>query len=258
MRLLLLDNFDSFTFTLADYLRQLGAEVVVRRNDVPLAELRVPDFDGVVLSPGPGTPAAAGVMPALIQAFTSGCPCWACAWATRRWASFLGPAWCRAARPMHGKVTDMRCDTTDPLFAGLPAMQPVTRYHSLVVSEPLPAGLCPWPAPPARRPSSWPCATARCRSTASSFTPKPCSPRTGWQFWPIGSVVVSLPKPLQLRLLFLVLSLVPLSQTPAPNQNENYAAATSTSTGMSMWTKARGRCCCCCTACLARSATGRT
>ena len=60
MRLLLLDNFDSFTFTLADYLRQLGVEVVVRRNDVPLHELQVPDFDGIVLSPGPGTPAQAG------------------------------------------------------------------------------------------------------------------------------------------------------------------------------------------------------
>ena len=60
MRLLLLDNFDSFTFTLADYLRQLGAEVAVRRNDVPLADLHVPDYHGVVLSPGPGTPAAYG------------------------------------------------------------------------------------------------------------------------------------------------------------------------------------------------------
>ena len=66
MRLLLLDNFDSFTFTLADYLRQLGAEVLVRRNDVPLAELQALDFDGIVLSPGPGTPAQAGVMPAVI------------------------------------------------------------------------------------------------------------------------------------------------------------------------------------------------
>ena len=69
MLLLLLDNFDSFTFTLADYLRQLGADVFVRRNNVPLAELEALAFDGIVLSPGPGTPAQAGVMPALIAAF---------------------------------------------------------------------------------------------------------------------------------------------------------------------------------------------
>ena len=67
MRLLLLDNFDSFTFTLADYLRQLEAEVVVRRNDVSLPELQGLNFDGIVLSPGPGAPAQAGVMPAVIE-----------------------------------------------------------------------------------------------------------------------------------------------------------------------------------------------
>jgi anthranilate/para-aminobenzoate synthase component II len=69
MRLLLLDNFDSFTFTLADYLRQQGAEVVVRRNDATLTELQALEFDGIVLSPGPGTPAQAGVMPAVIEAY---------------------------------------------------------------------------------------------------------------------------------------------------------------------------------------------
>ena len=138
MRLLLLDNFDSFTFTLADYLRQLKADVTVRRNDVPLAELRVPDFDAVVLSPGPGTPAAAGVMPALIQAFHQTVPMLGVCLGHQALGEFFGAEVGRAARPMHGKVTDMRCDPAEPLFAGLPAVQPVTRYHSLVVREPLP------------------------------------------------------------------------------------------------------------------------
>ena len=143
MRLLLLDNFDSFTFTLADYLRQLGAEVLVRRNDVSLAELQVLDFDGIVLSPGPGTPAQAGVMPAVIEAFHQRKPMLGVCLGHQALGEFFGGIVVRAARPMHGKVSNMRCDTSDPLFAGLPATQPVTRYHSLILSEPLPAAVLP-------------------------------------------------------------------------------------------------------------------
>ena len=138
MRLLLLDNFDSFTFTLADYLRQLGAEVLVRRNDVPLAELEALHFDGIVLSPGPGTPARAGVMPAVIAAFHQTKPMLGVCLGHQALGEFFGGRVVRAARPMHGKVSEMRCDTSEPLFAGLPALQPVTRYHSLILSEPLP------------------------------------------------------------------------------------------------------------------------
>ena len=138
MRLLLLDNFDSFTFTLADYLRQLDADVTVRRNDVPLAELDVPGFDAVVLSPGPGTPAAAGIMPALIRKFHQTMPMLGVCLGHQALGEFFGAEVGRAARPMHGKVTDMCCDPAEPLFVGLPAVQPVTRYHSLVVREPLP------------------------------------------------------------------------------------------------------------------------
>ncbi|MBO2011943.1 anthranilate synthase component II [Hymenobacter negativus] len=143
MRLLLLDNFDSFTFTLADYLRQLGAQVVVRRNDVPLAELQVPAFDGVVLSPGPGTPSQAGVMPALIQAFYQDMPMLGVCLGHQALGEFFGATVTRAARPMHGKVSEMHCDTAELLFAGLPATQLITRYHSLIVSEPLPPMLLP-------------------------------------------------------------------------------------------------------------------
>ena len=141
MRLLLLDNFDSFTFTLADYLRQLGAEVTVQRNDVALAALRVPDFDGVVLSPGPGTPAQAGVMPALIEAYHRQLPMLGVCLGHQALGEFFGAAVVRAARPVHGKVSEMRCEPGEALFAGLPATQPVTRYHSLVVREPLPPQL---------------------------------------------------------------------------------------------------------------------
>ena len=143
MRLLLLDNFDSFTFTLADYLRQLGAEVLVHRNDVPLAKLAALNFDGIVLSPGPGTPARAGVMPALIAAFHQTKPILGVCLGHQALGEYFGATVVRAARPMHGKVSDMHCDTSEPLFAGLPATQLVTRYHSLVLAEPLPAALVP-------------------------------------------------------------------------------------------------------------------
>lgn len=143
MRLLLLDNFDSFTFTLADYLRQLGAEVVVRRNDVPLAALQVESFDGVVLSPGPGTPSQAGVMPALIQAYYKEMPMLGVCLGHQALGEFFGATVTRAARPMHGKVSEMHCDTAEMLFAGLPATQLITRYHSLIVREPLPPVLLP-------------------------------------------------------------------------------------------------------------------
>ncbi len=141
MRLLLLDNFDSFTFTLADYLRQLGAEVIVRRNNVPLAELQALDFDAIVLSPGPGTPAQAGVMPAVIRAFHQHKPMLGVCLGHQALGEFFGAAVVRAARPMHGKVSDMCCNPAEPLFAGLPTVQAVTRYHSLVLREPLPASL---------------------------------------------------------------------------------------------------------------------
>ena len=143
MRLLLLDNFDSFTFTLADYLRQLGADVFVRRNNVPLAELEALAFDGIVLSPGPGTPAQAGVMPALIAAFHQTKPMLGVCLGHQALGEFFGGAVVRAARPMHGKVSEMRCDAAEPLFADLPTTQLVTRYHSLVLAEPLPPALRP-------------------------------------------------------------------------------------------------------------------
>ena len=138
MRLLLLDNFDSFTFTLADYLRQLGADVLVLRNDVSLATLARQKFDGAVLSPGPGTPAEAGVMPAFIHEYHQRLPMLGVCLGHQALGEYFGGRVVRATRPMHGKVAEMRCATADPLFAGLPALQPVTRYHSLVLAEPLP------------------------------------------------------------------------------------------------------------------------
>ena len=138
MKFLLLDNFDSFTFTLADYLRQLGAEVLVRRNDVPLAELRKLEFEAVVLSPGPGTPREAGSLLPLIEACHQHVPVLGVCLGHQALGQYFGATLRRAARPMHGKVSEMEWVGEGPLFAGLPKRLAVTRYHSLVLADELP------------------------------------------------------------------------------------------------------------------------
>lgn len=143
MRLLLLDNFDSFTYTLADYLRQLGAEVVVLRNDVSLSRIQQECLAGIVLSPGPGTPAHAGVMPEVIAHFYDKLPMLGVCLGHQALGEFFGATLRRAARPMHGKVSVLHCLDDQTIFAGLPAHQEITRYHSLVLAEPLPPTLLP-------------------------------------------------------------------------------------------------------------------
>ena len=153
LKLLLLDNFDSFTFTLADYLRQLGAEVLVRRNDVPLSELCQSAFDAIVLSPGPGTPAEAGTLLAVIDAYHQRVPILGVCLGHQALGQYFGATLRRAARPMHGKVSEMTVVGEGPLFTGLPARLPITRYHSLILTNELPPTLealayAPGPAGP--------------------------------------------------------------------------------------------------------------
>ncbi|SHI31502.1 anthranilate synthase, component II [Hymenobacter daecheongensis DSM 21074] len=142
MQVLLLDNFDSFTYNLLDYYRQLGVHAHVVRNDVPLAEIQRLAFDAVVLSPGPGTPAAAGCLLALIEAYHQRLPMLGVCLGHQALGEFFGARLTRAARPMHGKLSTISCAIEDPLFAGLPARMPVTRYHSLVLKD-LPPVLAP-------------------------------------------------------------------------------------------------------------------
>jgi anthranilate synthase/aminodeoxychorismate synthase-like glutamine amidotransferase len=141
---LLLDSFDSFTHMLADYLRQLGLHVLVRRNDVPLAELRALNVVGVVLSPGPGTPATAGNLLAVINEFQTRLPMLGVCLGQQALGEFFGGRLRAAARPVHGKVSEIELLGNDPWLAGLPRRQLVTRYHSLSIeADSLPAALLP-------------------------------------------------------------------------------------------------------------------
>ncbi len=134
-KLLLLDNYDSFTFNLFHRLGELGAEVEVVRNDAltPGEALeRAPD--AVVISPGPCDPDRAGISLALIEHASEVCPVLGVCLGHQAIGQVFGGKVVRAPAPMHGKVCDIHHDGTG-VFAGLPNPFPATRYHSLVVER---------------------------------------------------------------------------------------------------------------------------
>jgi anthranilate synthase/aminodeoxychorismate synthase-like glutamine amidotransferase len=140
--LLVIDNYDSFTYNLVQYLGELGAEVVVRRNDAVTVE-EVGDMQpaGIVLSPGPCAPAQAGVTVDVIRAWGSRIPTLGVCLGHQAIGEAYGGRVVRAARPVHGKASRIAHDG-DALFAGVPSPMEVGRYHSLVVErESLPDSL---------------------------------------------------------------------------------------------------------------------
>ncbi|QNO37501.1 aminodeoxychorismate/anthranilate synthase component II [Protaetiibacter sp. SSC-01] len=137
-RVLVVDNYDSFVYTLAGYLVQLGAEIEVVRNDAFAAEEsadRIADFDAVLLSPGPGTPGAAGVsIPIVHAAIASGAPLLGVCLGHQAIAEALGATVTHAEELMHGKTSLIEHDDS-PFFDGVPQPFRATRYHSLAVVD---------------------------------------------------------------------------------------------------------------------------
>ena len=132
--ILVLDNYDSFTWNLVQYLGELGAEPVVRRNDALTVEQALGlGPRAVVVSPGPCDPARAGISVALVRAAArSGIPLLGVCLGHQAIGEAFGGRVVRAAQPMHGKTDDVRHDGAG-VFAGLPSPLRVMRYHSLVV-----------------------------------------------------------------------------------------------------------------------------
>jgi anthranilate synthase component 2 len=132
-RLLMIDNYDSFTYNLVQYLAELGAEVEVRRNDaIGLEEVAALAPDGIVISPGPCTPREAGISVPLIQRFAGEIAILGVCLGHQAIGAAFGGAVVRAPRIMHGKTSPIHHDGTG-VFAGLPDPFDATRYHSLVI-----------------------------------------------------------------------------------------------------------------------------
>ncbi|WP_342667260.1 aminodeoxychorismate/anthranilate synthase component II [Adhaeribacter aquaticus] len=129
-----MDNFDSYTYNLLDYFGQLGIESTVIRNDVPLNELDQIAFDAIVLSPGPGTPATAGNLMAVIDRYHQSKPILGICLGHQAIGQYFGASVTKGLRPMHGKISEIFC-TKDAIFENLPLQMPVVRYHSLVLKE---------------------------------------------------------------------------------------------------------------------------
>ena len=137
-RILVVDNYDSFVYTLNGYLLQLGAETEVLRNDA-FAVDAVPDviaqYDAVLLSPGPGTPASAGVsVPIVTAALASGQPLLGVCLGHQAIAEALGATVTHAEELMHGKTSLITHDDS-PFYEGVPQPFRATRYHSLAIVD---------------------------------------------------------------------------------------------------------------------------
>lgn len=135
IRLLMIDNYDSFTFNLVQYLAELGAEVEVHRNDeITVAEVEAKDPTHIVISPGPCDPDKAGVSMDMIRHFAGKKPLLGVCLGHQSLGQVFGGKIVHANQIMHGK-TSMMHHSDKGVFAGLPQPFEATRYHSLVIEK---------------------------------------------------------------------------------------------------------------------------
>jgi anthranilate synthase component 2 len=133
--IILIDNYDSFTWNLYHYLGELGAQTVVHRNDkISVGQVMSAKPEAIVISPGPGTPAEAGIIIDLIRQAAGKIPVFGVCLGQQAMGEAFGGKVVRAPAQMHGKVSQIR-HTAKGVFAGLPQDFSATRYHSLVVDR---------------------------------------------------------------------------------------------------------------------------
>jgi anthranilate synthase/aminodeoxychorismate synthase-like glutamine amidotransferase len=133
--ILLLDNYDSFTHNLSDYLFRIGMDCVVMKNDdARLLQINVADYDAVVISPGPKTPVDAGHLMNFIEKYYTQIPMLGVCLGHQALGILFGAKLVKAARPMHGKTSDIYHHKHD-MFLHVPSPFKAMRYHSLVLEE---------------------------------------------------------------------------------------------------------------------------
>ena len=142
---LMIDNYDSFTYNVVQYCRELGADLKVIRNDeMTIEEIKALDPEKIILSPGPSTPDEAGVTLDVIKAFSDTTPIFGICLGHQSIAQAFGGEVIRAKQMMHGKTSQVEIDTETPIFKDLPKEFRATRYHSLTVNkENLPEHIIP-------------------------------------------------------------------------------------------------------------------
>jgi anthranilate synthase/aminodeoxychorismate synthase-like glutamine amidotransferase len=134
--LLIIDNYDSFTYNLVQYFGELGADVLVKRNDeITLAEIEALKPEAIVISPGPCTPKEAGISNEVIAKIGPKLPILGVCLGHQCIGHVYGGAVVRAGRLMHGKTSPILHDNTG-VFAKLPSPFEATRYHSLIIDPP--------------------------------------------------------------------------------------------------------------------------
>ena len=135
MKVLMIDNYDSFTYNIVQYFGELGAEVEVFRNDeITVQEMAARGADRIVISPGPCSPAEAGISVEAIQYFAGKLPVLGVCLGHQAIGAAFGGKIIRAQQLMHGK-TSVITTTREGVFAGLPEQFTVNRYHSLAIEK---------------------------------------------------------------------------------------------------------------------------
>ena len=132
---LLIDNFDSFSHILADYLRQIGMDLHIVRNDVVPSKLMAQEWEALILSPGPETPEKAGNLMTILDLFVGKIPILGICLGHQAIGQYFGARLVKAVKPIHGKVHQVFQKNAHSYLQGLPKCFQVTRYHSLEIKD---------------------------------------------------------------------------------------------------------------------------
>ncbi|MCE5284982.1 MAG: aminodeoxychorismate/anthranilate synthase component II [Pelosinus sp.] len=135
MKTVIIDNYDSFTYNLFQYIAELGHDVTVIRNDkIAAAELETGDYRAIIISPGPGTPDEAGISKDVIRHFAGKVPILGVCLGHQAIGEVFGGRVVRGPIPVHGKASEIK-HNGEGLYKGLPQQLVVGRYHSLIVEK---------------------------------------------------------------------------------------------------------------------------